>query len=176
MLDGRGHRPNQLEHLQHDRRAADDAVHAEAILKLGAQVGVLGLQPPFFHRGMKIVEQLFELKRLGDEPFGAEPGDLDGLAHRRKAGNDDGDDVRVAGERLVEHLPAVHPRQPEVGDEDVEGELVQPLERVFPARRLFDPEPVFRQPIGNGLTKSRLVVNEQKMLEWRFGHRVVAVF
>ena len=62
-----------------------DAVEPEAILKLRAQVGVFGLQPPLFHRRVKLVQQLFELKRLGDEPLGAEPRDLDRLAHRRQS-------------------------------------------------------------------------------------------
>ena len=149
---------------EHDRRAADDAVEAEAILKLGAQVGVFGLQPPLFHRRVQLVQQLFELKRLGDEPLGAEARDLDGFPHRAEPGDDDGDDVRVAREGLVEHLAAVDAGQPEVGDEDVEGELVQPLERLFARARLLDAEPMLAEPLGDGLPKAGFVVNEQKVL------------
>ena len=94
-----------------------------------------------------------------------------------KAGNDDGDDFRVAGKGLVEHLPAVDARQPQVGDQDVEGELVQPFERVFPACRLLDAKPMLAQPFGNGLAKSGFVVNEEEVLQGDFGHIVgVAVF
>ena len=46
----------------------------------------------------------------------------------------------IAREGLVQHLAAVHAGQPEVGDEDVEGELVQPLERFLAGTGLFDAE------------------------------------
>ena len=58
---------------------------------------------------------------------------LDGVAHGAVAGDDDGDDGGVALPRGVDHLRAVHARQPQVGDEDVEGELIQQLERLFAA-------------------------------------------
>ena len=50
---------------------------------------------------------------------------FDGVLHRAEAGDDDGDDVGIALERGVEDLPAVDARQPQVGDDDVEGEIRQ---------------------------------------------------
>ena len=82
-----------------DRRPADDAVDAEAILQLRAQVGVLRLQPPLLDRRVQLVQQLFELERLGDESLGAEPRDFDRLADRAEAGDDDGDDLRDSARR-----------------------------------------------------------------------------
>ena len=111
------------------------------------------------------MQQLLELKRLGDEPFGAQPRDLDGLSHRAEAGDHDRDDVRIPGERLVEHLPAVDAGQPQVGDEDVERELVQPLERLFAGAGLLDPKSVLGQPFGHHLAKCRFVVDQEKVLE-----------
>ncbi len=77
------------------------------------------------------MQQLLELKRLGDEALGAEPRDFDGLPHRAEAGDDDRDDVGIAGEGLVEDLAAVDARQPQVRDEDVEREVVEPRERLL---------------------------------------------
>ncbi len=173
----RGHRANQVEHLKHDRGAADDAVQAKAILKLGAKIGVLRLQPPLFHRRGQLVEQFFELKRFGDEPLCAEARDFNRLPDRAEAGNHDSDDLRVAREGLVQDVPAVDAWQPEVGDQDVEGELVQPLERFLARARLLDAKPMLAQPFGNRLAKSGFVVNEKEMLNWGIGHVLqVAVF
>jgi hypothetical protein len=83
------------------------------------------------------VEQFFELERLGDEPFGAQPRHLDRLTHATEAGDDDGRNLRIASKGLIEHLPPIHPRQAKVRDEDVEGELVEPLQRLFACSGLF---------------------------------------
>ena len=76
-----------------------------------------------------------------------------------------GDDVGIAGERLVEDLPAVDARQPQVGDQDVERKLVQPLERLFARAGLLDPEPVLAEPLRDDLAERRFVVDEQQVLE-----------
>ena len=117
------------------------------------------------------MQQLVELKRLGDEAGGALLDRLDGVFHRAVAGDDDGDDVGIALERRVEHLPAVDAGQPQVGDEDVEGEIGEPLERLLAAVRLLDDEAVIGQPFRDGLAKRRLVVDEQQMF-LAFSHLV----
>ena len=81
------------------------------------------LQPPLFHRGVQHVEQRVELKRLGDEVGGALLDRVDGVLHRAVAGDHDGDDVGIALECGIEHLPAVDAGQSQVGDQDVEGEV-----------------------------------------------------
>ena len=91
------------------------------------------------------MQQRVELKRLGDEVGGALLDGVDRVLHRAVAGDDDRDDVGVALERGFEHLPAVDAGQPQVGDEDVEGELGEPLERVFAAVGLLDGEAMIAQ-------------------------------
>ena len=96
---------------------------------------------------------------------------FDGVLHGAEAGDDDGDDVGVALERGVEHRAAVDAGQPEVRDDDVEGEIGEPRERLFAARRLLDDEAVIGQPFGNSLPQRRLVVDEQQMFRV-FSHLV----
>ena len=88
---------------------------------------------------------------------------VDRVLHRAEAGDHDGDDVGVALERGVQHLPAVDAREPEIGDQDVEGERRQPFERLLATRRLLDQEPVIDEPFGDRLTERRLVVYDQQM-------------
>ena len=104
------------------------------------------------------MHQLFELKGLREKPFRAEPGDLHRFPHATEAGDDDGDDVRVSGEGLVENLPAVHAREAQVRDYHVEGELVQPLECRFARGGLFDPIAGFPQPFRDHFAESVFVV------------------
>ena len=79
----------QLEHFAHRAAASDDAFEPIPLLKLRAQVRVLGFQPSLFERGFECVEQLFELERLGDEVRRAAPDHVHGVAHRAVAGDDD---------------------------------------------------------------------------------------
>ena len=83
------------------------------------------------------MQQLVELKRLGDEVGGAALDGLDRVLHRAVAGDDDGDDAGVAGEGGVDDLPAVDARQAEIRDDDVEGKSLERLQRGF-ARRGLD--------------------------------------
>ena len=139
-------------------------------MKLRAKVRVLRLQPPLLDRRVQLVQQLFELKRLGDESLDAEARDLDRLANRSETGDDDRDDLGIPGEGFVKNPTAVDARQPEVGDKNVEGEVVQPLERFFAGCRLFDPEPMIDEPLGHRLAKSAFIVNEQQMLLRNLAH------
>jgi hypothetical protein len=119
------------------------------------------------------VEQLLEGKGLGDEAFGAEPCDLDGLAERAKARDDQGDDVGIAGERLVQHLAAVDARQSQVGDEDIEGEVAEPCQRLFAAAGLLDAVTLLGEAFRHDLAKRRLVIDEEEM-SGRLGHVATA--
>jgi hypothetical protein len=116
------------------------------------------------------VHQLFELKRLRDEPFGAEPRHLDRFAHRAKSRDHDGDDLRIAAKRFIEHLPPVDARQPQVGDEDIERELVEARHGLLAGSRLDDLKALLDEPLRDHLAKSRLVVDKQKMLGRRVSH------
>ena len=121
------------------------------------------------------MEQLFELKGLGDESLDAEACDLDGLANGSKpvmtiamiSGY-----LAKASSRFASHRrPAA-----EVGYKNVEGEVVQPIERLFAGRSLFDPEPMIDEALGHCLSKSAFVVDKQQMLLRNFAHLCVAVF
>src|SRR5207237_9307540 len=57
----------------------------------------------------------------------------------------------------------VHAREPEVGDDDVEGEIGEARERLFAARGLLHHEAVIRESLGDGLAQCGLVVHEQQM-------------
>ena len=94
-------------------------------------------------------------------------GDVDGvLGQLGDAGVtfiDDGDDLGVAGQGLVENRPAVDPWQAQIGNQDVKGELLQPLQRVFAGARLNDRKSRFLKAIGDRLSKSGLVVDQQEV-------------
>ena len=100
------------------------------------------MQPPLFERGVQRVHQLFELERFGDEVGGAALDHVHGVTHGAVAGDDDGDDVGIALDSRVDHLDAVNAGQTQVGDEDVEGELRQGLDRPFARLGLHDDEAV----------------------------------
>ena len=89
------------------RAAADDAVEPEAIVQLRAQLGVLLLQPALAERRLQHLRELHQLERLDQEVDGAALDRLHRFVDAAEAGHDDAADVRVAGERLVEHVHAV---------------------------------------------------------------------
>ena len=176
VLDVAGDDLEQMKQVAHDRAAADQPVDPIALLELRPQVGVLRLQPPLLHRGAEHVQQRVELKRLGDEVGRALLDRVDRILHRAVAGDDDGDDVGVALERGVEDLTAVDAREPQIGDEDVEGELGQPAERLFAAVGLLDDESVVGQAFSHRFAQRLLVVYDQQMFR-RVSHLVgLAVF
>ena len=145
------------------RLLPDQAVDPIPLLELRPEIGVLRLQPPLLDRRSQHVQQRVELERLGDEVRRPLLDGLDRVLHGPVAGDDDGDDVGVALEGGVEHFAAVDARQPQVGDQDVEGEVGQPLQRVLAVACLLDDEPVVRQPFGDRRTERRLVVHDQQM-------------
>ena len=100
-----------------------DPFEAVPLLELRAQVRVLRLQPPLLERRVEHVQQLVDLKRLADEVPRAALDRFDGVLHRAVAGDDDRDDVGIALDGGFDDGGAVDARQPEVGDDDVEGEF-----------------------------------------------------
>ena len=161
---GRGrNRSQQLEQPVHHRRAADHPVDLELVVELRAQVGVLRAQAALLERDVELVQQLLERKRLRDEPFSAQPRDLDRLFQRAVPADHDRQDVRIAGKRFVEHLPAVDAGQPQVGHEDIERKFAQPLQRVFAGAGLLHFESVLGESLGNHLAKCRFVIDQKKV-------------
>ena len=55
------------------------------------------------------------------------------------------------------------PGHPQVGDDDVEGELIEELEGLLAVLRLDDVEAVARQALGHQTAQNRLVVNEKEV-------------
>ena len=164
-------RLEQLKEIPHRSAAADEPVDPITLFELRSQIGVLRSQAPLFERRVQHVEQRVELKRLGDEVGRSLLDRVDGVLDRAEAGDDDGDDVRIALERRLEDSSAVHARQSEVRDDDVEREIGEPRERFLAARRLLDDEAMVRESFGDSLTQRRLVVDEEQMFRV-FSHLV----
>jgi putative methionine-R-sulfoxide reductase with GAF domain len=160
---GRRHRFEQLKQLAHRRAAADEPFEPIALLQLRPQVRIFCLQPALLERRAQGVQQLVELKRLGDEIGGAALDGFDGILHRAVPGDDDADDIGVADERRLEHARTVDARQPQVGNDDVEREFGELFERLLAGVGLFDVESVLGQPFRQGLAQGRFVFDEEEM-------------
>ena len=117
------------------------------------------------------MQQRVELKRLGDEVCCALLDRVDRVLHGAVTGDHDRDDVGVALEGGVEHLPAVDAGEAEVGDEDIEGEVRQAAEGLLATVGLLDREPLIRQLLRHRLTQGLFVVYDQQMFR-RFSHLV----
>ena len=161
---GLRHGLEQLEQLPHHLALADDALEAVPLLELLAQVGVLGAQPALLERRVDDVQQFVELERLLDEVARAALDGLDGVLHRAEAGDDDADDVGIERARLVEHRRAVGAAaEPQVGDDDVEGERGRGDDGLLARRGLLHVEAAVGEALGHRLAQRRLVFNEQNM-------------
>ena len=101
------------------------------------------------------MQQLVELERLGDEVGGAAPDGVDRVLHRAVSGDDDGDDVGVAAERRLDDARPVDARQAQVGDDDVEGEFGEFVERLLAGVGLHDVETVVGQAFRHGFAQRR---------------------
>ena len=113
----------QLKQVSHRAALADDPFEPIALLELRAQVGILGPQPPLLERRIEHVEQFVDLKRLADEIPRAALDGFDGVFQGAVSGDDDGDDVGIAADGGLDDGGAVDARQPQVGDDDVVGEI-----------------------------------------------------
>ena len=133
------------------------------LLELRSEVGVLRREPPLLHRLLQHVHQLVELKRLGDEIRRAALDGIDGILHRAEACDDDRDDARIPLPGRLDDPGPVDAGQPEVGDDDVEGELVEEFEGLFAAVGLHDLESALGQALGHQAAQRGLVVDEEQM-------------
>ena len=84
--------------------AADDVVEAELAFELRLELGVLFAQPLLVEPGVQHARELRQLERLDQEVDGAALDRRDRFRDAAEAGHDDRADLRVALERLVEHL------------------------------------------------------------------------
>ena len=159
----RRHGFEQLKQRAHGGAAADEPLELVALLQLRAQIRVLGLEPALLERGVQRVQQLVELKRLGDEVGRAALDRFDRVLHRSVSGDDDADDVGIAQQRGFEHARAVEARQTQVGDDDVEGKFGELLDGLLARVGLLDFESVLGQALGERLAQRRFVFDEQEM-------------
>ena len=115
------------------------------------------------------MHQLVDLKRLADEVARAALDRLDGVLHRAISGDDDGDDIRIARDGGFDDGRTVDARQPQVGEDDVEGEIGELSDGRFARFGLLDPEAAVRQLLGDRLAEGGLVFDEEEMSR-RFSH------
>jgi hypothetical protein len=159
----RGDRLEQLEQRAHRGAVADQPVDPVAILELRSQIRVFRFQPPLLERRTEHVQQRVELKRLGDEVRGALLDRLDGVFHGPVPGDHDRNDVWIPLERGFDDATAIDAGQPEVGDEDVEREVREPLQGVLAARGLLDDKPMVGEALRDRLPQRALVVHDEQM-------------
>ena len=162
-------RLNQLEDLLHRTAAADDIVESVLFLQLAPQVLVLKTQLPLTQSFTDPQRELDQLERFGQVVVGALLDGLDGRLDGCVAGNHQADRLRVLGESLVEEFDAVPPRQHEIGDEYVVGDLGQFFGRFLGRARRINLESIQRQNFDYGLPKLRFVINH-KYLNIRYFH------
>ena len=164
--DGAGRHRHRLEHLeqvQHRLAAADDAVEAIAGVELRAEVGVLRLQAALLEGRREDVQQVLELDRLRHEVARALLDGGDRVRDRAVARDHDHHDLVVAVPRRLDDDGSVDARQPQVGDDDVEGEFGQPFERGLAAGRLHHLVPVVAEPARGQLPQHALVLDQQQV-------------
>ena len=145
----------QLKERAHRRAAADEPLELVALLQLRAQIRVFRFEPALLERRVQRVQQLVELKRLGDEIGRAALDGFDRVLHRSVSGDDDADDVGIAKQGGFEDARAVEAGQAQVGDDDVEGKFGELLDGLLARVGLLDFETVLGQALGERLAQRR---------------------
>jgi hypothetical protein len=116
-----------------------------------------------FERLLQHVHEGVELERLLDEVEGAALCRFHGVLHGAISRDDDCDDTRIALARDLDDPGAVDPGEAKVGDEDVEGELVEQLDGALAAVCLDDLESAFAEPFGHQSAQRGLIVHEEQV-------------
>ena len=98
------------------------------------------------------MQELIELKRLGDELGRAAFDRLDRVLDGAEAGHDDTHDLGVALDRGTEHFPAVYAWKAEIGQHHVEREFAESFDRLLSAGDRDDLVLVVNQAFGRGLS------------------------
>ena len=109
------------------------------------------------------MHELVELERLGDEIRGALLACVQGILEVPVTRDHDRHDGGIPADGGIDDLSSVDARQPEVGDEDVEGELVEQLQRFFACFSLHDLEIPFPEPFRRHRSQGRFVVDEEEV-------------
>ena len=117
------------------------------------------------------MQQFVELEWLGDEVRRAVFEGIDSVLDGSVTGHDDGDDAWVALERGFDDLLAVDARKPKIGDQDVEGKVVEQLECALAGVGLGDFKALFQKAFRDDVAERGFVVYEKEMRQapifWR---------
>ena len=149
--------------VPHRGAAANDALELIALLQLRSQVRVFRPQASLLERLLQHVQQLVELKRLRDEVGSAPLDRIDGILHGSVAGNDDRHNPWIPFARRVDDLGPVNAREPEVGDDDVKGKLIEQLQCLLATGRFDDLEAALEQALGHHRAQSGFIVDKEQM-------------
>ena len=162
-----GHRVEQLKQRLHRPASSKDAAELIALFELGSEVGVLRGKAPLLQRLAQHVQQLIELERFGDKVSGAPFDRIDRVSHRPVAGDDDHDNAGVTGPRSFDDGGAIHTWHAEVGDYDIEGELIEELQCLFAGIGGGHFETVIAKAFGHERPQRRFVIHEEQV--WNGG-------
>jgi len=88
---------------------------------------------------------------------------VDGILVRPVAGDDYGNNLGIAFNGGLDDNRAVDAGQPQVGDDDIEGELAEAGKRLFTRIGLLDSISPVAELFGDGLAKRGLVLDEKQM-------------
>ena len=154
---------DQLEERTHARAAADHGREPETLIELLPQIRVFILEPPLLERRAQDVNQLVELKRLGNEIRGAAFNRLDRIFDRAVSRDHDRDDAGIELQSGIDDFAAVDPGQPQIGDDDIERELAKKFDGFFARLRLRHLKSVLDQALRRHRSKRRLIVHEKQM-------------
>ncbi len=152
-----------MKQFLHRAAAADDSAELIALFDLRSQVRDFRLEPPLLQRLVENVQQLVELKGLGDKVRRTPMDGFDGVLHGPIPGDHNGDDPGIPFSSRFDDPGPVDPREAQVGDQNVEGKLIQILERFFPGVGLNDFESTLRESLRHQPAQGRLIVYEQQV-------------
>ncbi len=107
------------------------------------------------------MKEFVELERLRDKVRRPSLDRVYGVFDGAETGDHDGDDARIPVPGRFDHSGPVDTWQTKVGNDDVEGELLEQLQRAFAAVGLNDLEAPFSQPLGHQPTERGLVIDDR---------------
>ena len=109
------------------------------------------------------MEQVVELKGLGNEFRRAAFDRVDRVLDRSETGHHDAHEFRISRERRTEQLGPVDPGQSEIGQYDIERKLAELFKRRLAALDRHHLVAMFRQALRGDLPQRRLIFYEQEI-------------
>ena len=158
---GRRGPADQVEHLADRPALADDAVEPLALSQLLLEVAVLGGQATALQALADGEPDLFVLERLGQVVEGALPHRLDRALDGGVGGDHDDDLVRVALADAAHDLPAVHVRQHQVEQHQVDLLLGEHGQRLLARGAADRVVPLLPDQGGEDVLQDLFVVDDE---------------